>query len=387
VVANIKRKTNIDTDTKRIRLLPVLTAVATLGLTACGGGSGSSALDTDQEGIETEDPATDTPATGTSPADAPPSEIPATDTPATDTPTVFPPVDAPSIDVPATDSPTIDTPPVDTLPEDTQTEIDPDDTPVDTPPQTSLPPASGNAGDLDFLGVVTIDIDQQQALGLFDQLVPPVPIAQFPEAISNMEDMCQVIPFDLDSVDDLAAPPTPLDALDSDDIEDAFIAVNAGEVITITSPAGSFGDLFIDDSDPDNIVYQSNTALPGGGIPAGTTMNIPGGTFPAIANVPVPAVPLLSDLSPANGTSLQGVEFTWTGSNNTDTNLINLGVLLDSSLISCFLVDDGSFTIPSNILSEAGDGSFLTFPSRFGQTFTISNNAMVVVVASTGGQL
>ena len=200
-------------------------------------------------------------------------------------------------------------------------------------------------------------------------------------------DTCQVISFNIDAATDIAPPLSPVEASLPEVEEDILFPVSAGEVITLTSPAGSFGELVLDSSDPEDVFYEEASELPAGGIPAGTTVNIPGDTFPGIANVPVPAVPLLTDFLPANGTTLQGVEFTWAGSGNTDTNFINFGIQLQTTLISCFLVDDGSFTVPADILSEAGDGSFLTFPSRVGQTLTISNNAVVLVVATTGAQI
>jgi len=370
VFAKIKTKPRIaffTTGIRNLRLLSVLSISTALTLSACGGGSGSSAdvIDTDAaaDTIETVDPTADTPISGTSPADAPASEIPATDTPGDITPPDFP----PATDIPA--------------------ETDPNDTPIDTPTQGTPPPATGADDEINFIGVIDIDIDRQEALGLFDQTATSFTASQIPEGVSTTMDTCQVISFDVDATDELGPPLTPLEASLPEVEEETLFPVNAGEVITLTSPAGSFGELVLDSSEPDEFVYEEASDLPSGGIPAGTTINIPGSTFPGVANVPVPAVPLLTDFSPANGVTLQGVEFTWTASNNTATNLINFGIQTQTSLISCFLVDDGSFTVPADIINEAGDGSFLTFPSRIGQTVTISNNAIVVVIASTGAQI
>ena len=369
----IKPKTRIAVNKTGIRnfpLVPVLTVSTALTLSACGGGSGSSADDIDTDAaadtVETLDPAADTPISGTSPADAPDSEIPATDTPSDVSPPDFPPAtDIPT--GPATDIPT---------------EIDPDDTTVDTPTQETPPPTTGVDGEISFVGVIDIDIDRQEAFGLFDQTPTPFPASQIPEGISTTVDACQAIPFDIGAAIDLG-PQTPLEESFTDVEEEFVIPVSAGEVITISSPAGSFGELVLDDSEPGEFFYEEASELPSGAIPAGTTLNIPGSTFPAVANVPVPAVEFLTDFSPLDGETLQGVEFTWTGSENTDTNLINFGIQLETSLISCFLVDDGSFTVPTDILNEAGDGTFTVFVSRVGQTITVTDNAIVAISVFT----
>lgn len=167
--------------------------------------------------------------------------------------------------------------------------------------------------------------------------------------------------------------------------------ISAGEVITFTSPAGSFGTLvpsqmlsFLLYNTPDEVKVS-------GSIPSGLTADIPGAAngFPAIANVPVPqADPLALTIE---GDANSGYSLMWNGSNANNSQLsislvaIDLGGNDFSSLtyIECSLSDDGVQVLPANLL-PTGNNVIISGGTASRTSFNlVQQGSAVLMVTST----
>jgi len=181
-------------------------------------------------------------------------------------------------------------------------------------------------------------------------------------------------------------------------------SISAGEVITVTSPTGTFAELVRQDQDG-FISYEPAGNLPGA-IPAGTVIDIPGDDFPAFSNVAVPMVAALTNVEASTGDSLEADStITWgAGSDSNSTlslsasvqilpdftdpnfDITNFDPTLEITSINCTIVDDGNFSFPASIRSQLGDGfSANSFSlTRDGVTFEQNGNAFLAITSSSG---
>ncbi len=178
------------------------------------------------------------------------------------------------------------------------------------------------------------------------------------------------------------------DDLEIPDISDQIgelTLLSAGDVITISSPAGSYTELS-KQVFQGFIFYQSEDGLTGP-LPSGLVVDIPGDDFPAFASVQVPDVEPVSLTSPTIGQPVTAdTVFTWQAGNNQ-----NAYVTLSSSQftgnptsitsVDCTVTDDGSFSFPAATKTELGasfSGTGATI-SRSVSTFQQQGNAVLVV--------
>ncbi len=163
--------------------------------------------------------------------------------------------------------------------------------------------------------------------------------------------------------------------------------ISAGQILTLTSPMGTFATL-----ERNSLTIPSGTViaylLPGESVsgmpPAGLTLDIPGDVFPMFSNVTIPEVPApLTDFSPPTDDSVDvTTTFSWTPSGVADAR-VSLSLDSDAESINCLLVDDGSFTLPDSVTAQLMGMSDLTVgdADRDATVFVRSGDAVLFVVA------
>lgn len=130
--------------------------------------------------------------------------------------------------------------------------------------------------------------------------------------------------------------------------------ISGGETVVINTPSGPW--FSIERTTDDDVSYSTNNGLPGA-LPSGATLSIPGDAFPTVAAYPLvepePPVRLTPELDePVSVDS----EYTWMPGN--PAGFIQITLLEFASNgdflgfpVNCDVVDDGSFTLPANVLS------------------------------------
>lgn len=281
-----------------------------------------------------------------------------------------------------------------------------DEMPDTTPMTGGEPTGDGGSqlqglgtGNVILLGNIDIDADGDSANAIFVRTNLAVPVESAAQQVLFNTDMCEVIDFD-----------TTLDPDFPLDLEGIiFDPVSAGEIITLTSPAGTFTEF-------ERMQEQLNTELfslyqvPGDGslpgpLPANTVIDIPGDEFPAFTNVATPIVPPLTAFTSSTGQSVTaGSTFTWNGNPSgdsfinlsatvipifdpttfTDPNLDLTDISFSVRTLSCSLVDDGSFSLPASIQAELGaDFNADLAVSRTGLRFERNGDALLTVTVSS----
>jgi len=181
--------------------------------------------------------------------------------------------------------------------------------------------------------------------------------------------------------------------------------LSAGEVITVSSPAGSFTELlpssFFGPSvyvEPDNMPYP---------FPTGLRIDIPGDEFPAFDKVVVP------DIEPFVLTSLPDTfqhfsisqEITWEPGTPSDANIVMYLDLTETSItvtddtessytarrveIDCVLKDDGSFSFSTEIQTQLSDAGFNEIPLDIGRRITTTRQEgdAILIISNSSGDL
>jgi len=257
----------------------------------------------------------------------------------------------------------------------------PGDTPVapagDTPSDDT--PVGATAGDnAQLLGIVSFSQTGGQPASsgitsIFYKISGGFPFANASSELQPAEDTCTV---------------STADSSDNDDIpgSDSTEFVSAGEVITVSSPAGFYAEL-VEHTESGFSVYLPSVEELTTPFPADLTVDIPGNVFPAFANVAVPNVePLvMTDSSEVNGS------YNWVAGNNPDARVYILQVGFNSDStdtigVHCIAIDDGEFSIPASISSQlpADVSGTTTYIYRSATTFLQSGNAILLVTNSSG---
>ena len=241
------------------------------------------------------------------------------------------------------------------FPADESIPTEPSNNPVDTP---SVPPPSDNNTDTstagisaDLSGIIryvgTVGVDEQSDTATFtnDLATGSGGFLEYEQPYDASEYM--VVP-ELDTCVHF------INFLLVEDIteEVSSRSIDAGEVITISSPQGSYGELVISRNDTfDSVVYnaQGDGNLPQP-VPSGLTIDITGGEFPAFSNVSLPDIEPLQ-IIPNEGAVLNPT-FRWMPSDVTNSYMIlvmNWSTPTNKYLASCHAIDDGEFTLPESI--------------------------------------
>ena len=241
------------------------------------------------------------------------------------------------------------------------------------------------SGNVQFLGFVSIDEDvsanEVNATGSFIRYTSAIAGNLFEPVYTPQLDSCTVQTIDASNSN-----------TDFPDINANVVPeiVSAGEVIPLTSSAGSyiqlsresvFGFLFYS-PEPDTVP---------GPIPSQLTLDIPGDVFPAFANVNMPVVQPLITSSPTQGQPITPTtSFTWTAGSNSDAYIAISATTIDatgaSTVVECEATDDGEFSFPAQTQTEMGASFTSTIADyvREVSTFQQQGNALLVLTATSG---
>lgn len=173
-------------------------------------------------------------------------------------------------------------------------------------------------------------------------------------------------------------------------------SISAGEVITLTSPVGTFATLLAEDAFGNTIYGTPDQVDVAGSIPTGMSADIPGAPngFPAFANVPVPAAEPLEIT--VNGTAASGYSLMWNGSNAANSALRVTFAAIDQSAadfssltyVECSLSDDGAQLIPANLL-PTGNNVLISGGSatRTSVNLVQQGNSVLVVTSTSASSV
>lgn len=132
--------------------------------------------------------------------------------------------------------------------------------------------------------------------------------------------------------------------------------ISAGDVLTVSSPAGSFTELTRADSDS----YTGNP-LPQYPLPAGLTIDIPGAEYPAFTSIAIPdASQLILEVPAADEMLTTDTVLTWQANNDVDSmillsaDVVNADPEIPDSKLSCVLADTGSFEFSETTKTQLG---------------------------------
>jgi len=232
-------------------------------------------------------------------------------------------------------------------------------------------------------GYVDVDIDGEDAVALFTRSNIPVSVqAGIPNAYIPVQDECVTYRW---------SGSNPPEA----EFESSFLS--AGEVITITAPSGTLGELQRS-IDYGNISYQipfdemlSNV------VPYGTVVDIPGDEFPAFSNVRLPEISPFDVVATTGEMLTSQSSFTWTPNSTASATYIRLfGAVYNYADINdqdtyetlgvtCHLLDDGSFSFPEEISAELGSdfNAWSYYIARKGVEFQRQGDSLLAVVSSS----
>ncbi len=249
---------------------------------------------------------------------------------------------------------------------------------------TSTPsgtPTANGGGNITFFGGInasysTLDDETEWSAQFFSSAVPFPQADLANEFTSSVSDTCKL----LDPLEGIN-PPENTD-FDFENLNFVPTTVSAGEVLPITSPAGTYGSL-VEQQVFGFLIYNTEDRTPiAGAIPNDLVVDIPGASngFPALSAIAFPS-------ASATEFSIQGNTVTWAGSNmdgasiNITASAVANGSIATQAFIECDLIDDGSHQIEAGILPEGSVEFPLFLASRQVERVIVSGNALLTLRA------
>lgn len=168
-----------------------------------------------------------------------------------------------------------------------------------------------------------------------------------------------------------------------------FDIISAGDVLTISSPAGSYAEIL--KNEQFGIIFYAldeNVAL-AGPVPDDLSISIPGEQFPAFTNVPIPALVPLQVSSPGDFNSITAdTTFSWNASSNPDSFMEISASSFSADFtelvsVDCVALDDGSFAFPADTQSQMGAFSGFGDISREVVNIVRSGSSLLAVTSSS----
>jgi len=162
-----------------------------------------------------------------------------------------------------------------------------------------------------------------------------------------------------------------------DSILNGGVQISAGDTLVLSSPLGTFATLDKRDDDQ-GVFYTSADMLDN--IPADLTLDIPGDTFPAFANVAVPDSISIDDFDHSTDNITATSVFTWTPTGSANS-FLYLDMSFGSTLVECQVVDDGNFSLPEETVAQIGELTDGTVENASIDTSVLeqSGNALLLV--------
>ena len=155
---------------------------------------------------------------------------------------------------------------------------------------------------------------------------------------------------------------------------------NAGDVIVVSSPGGTFANLFLG---PDDIYFLESSSLPGG-TPTGLTIDSTGGEFSALANIQIPDVDQLTGVSAGEVPVTATSAITWDAGSDPANTLVMIAAFTDDDnpdSVVCFTADTGAFSFPAGT-QNALDTDFSASDAaiaRLAITLSVNNDELLIV--------
>lgn len=209
---------------------------------------------------------------------------------------------------------------------------------------TSLLDSVGSFNNTDKLGWLMVFAEEEQVsfFGTFFEIDGQNPQNNaIAELLSVQGDTCEVEEFSID---------TPLL---EDRLLNEYTSVSAGEVLTLTSAAGSYGEMGRLEIQG-GIGYISLDALPSPS-PETLVASVPGDVFSA-ASVSIEKPQIVEGLTLAEAQVVpMGTAIQWTASESNDTLVTsNFDVQGNEDIfVTCTMVDDGEFIVPNTVFTDA----------------------------------
>lgn len=238
----------------------------------------------------------------------------------------------------------------------------------------------------------TIDIEEfssdstVEVTGGFFQLSAPVTAAEF---VSAMEDATQEeCTVEVTNLSDLGDIDTEFE-FEIDLPGNDITTISAGDVITLSGPSGSYGELgkveqfgFIGYTTSTDLTFPAPDPL---------TISIPGDTFPAVSNVQIPAPVAVTGSNTSAGDSVDAtLALSWDAVTPSGSELILEASTFSTTTtdfvdVECVLTEDGSFSFPAETITEldnelgAGWSLELDLLSRSTQVFLQSGSSVLAI--------
>ena len=259
------------------------------------------------------------------------------------------------------------------------------DTNTDTNANTQNPPESGS-GNLTFFGGISASYDslddETSWNGQFFSSAIPFPESELENQFTTPTDTCKI--------SELISPTLPPDSTGIDPENLSFIpdTVSAGDVLTVTSPAGTHASL-IGQQMFGFLLYSTQDRVPvAGPMPESLVLDIPGapGGFPAFSSVAFPSVQ-------ATEFTIQDGLISWDGSNAEGSKISIITSALSNSdfstqaFIECDLIDDGTHQIEPGLLPEGAVEYPLFIGNREVNQILRAGNALLTLSAEADGFL
>lgn len=268
------------------------------------------------------------------------------------------------------------------LPSETNATADGTSTAGNTPTGDTGNTAGGATTAISQVGIVNADIFEElvEFDATFFSFPQQLPLADLLEEFTPAADSCDVSGFSLPSIDELDLPGD-LESLTPD-------LLSAGEVLTISSPAGSYAELLRNEQFGFVFYETDEDIVLSAPLPSGLSINIPGEQFPAFGDVSFPVADPLTVNSPAASEQItSGTTFSWVPSGNPDS-FIEIDAFAFSADFSqttsiyCTVIDDGSFSFPSATQSEMGSFSGSGDIARVSIKIEQNGNALLLLSSS-----
>lgn len=195
--------------------------------------------------------------------------------------------------------------------------------------------------------------------------------------------------IDSDEIEPLSIPESVMDPIGPVPFRD----ISAGEVLTITSPAGSWPELIRNDEDGSISYYHQ---APVEGYPAsGIRLDIPGNEFPPFENLQIPYIqPFLNMRAEFIGADPLFTVYWEPGvdANNEVSLRINHYKDTENRFIGvrCLVRDTGAFTVPAEfngLFPESDPQSYNVFMNRSRTSYIQQDDVVVTINLSASGEI